>query len=209
MTENKIHFEDEAWIGFALRLVPEDRAAQMQAHLDDGCAACGQTHKLWALVAEIAARESRFEPPQDLVDAAKAAFPLVQKLSLLPYIARPAQMTFDSSRGPVPAGLRGSGARGRHLLYETDDFVIDLRLEREEERRIALTGQIVPRGALAAHAPEVNVLVTGEKGRPLRHAIVNTLGEFQLELEEQNLLALYMQFSDSTIASIVLLPPTS
>jgi hypothetical protein len=44
-------------------------------------------------------------------------------------------------------------------------------------------------------------------GKSVGKTLPGPRGEFQLE--EQNLLALYMQLSDSTIASIVLLPPTS
>lgn len=113
MTENEIHFKDAAWIGFTLRLVPEHEAGKMQAHLDDGCAACGQTSKLWRLVAEIAAREPQCEPPRDVVDAIKEAFPLAQKWARLPYVAHPAQLRSDSSRGPAPAGFReGTHADG-------------------------------------------------------------------------------------------------
>lgn len=53
----------------------------------------------------------------------------------------------------------------------------------------------------------MNVLLTGERGLPLVHAAVNTFREFQLELEEQSPLTLYVEYSDSMIASIVLLPP--
>jgi hypothetical protein len=209
MTDNAFHFEDEAWIGFARRILPAPEAARMQAHLDDGCAGCAATHRLWGLVAEIAALQPQYEPPRDVVEAVKAAFPLAQRASLLPYIARPAKMTLDSSRGPLPAGFRGSATLARQLLYETDDFLINLRLECDEERRIALTGQIVPRDSARAVSQEVSVLVTGDKGRPLRHSMINSLGEFQMDVEEQKLLAVYMQFSDSTIASIVLRPPTT
>ena len=132
MTAEVSHFDNEAWIGFAFRLVPDHLAAKMQAHLDDGCAACIHAHKLWGMVAEFAAHELSYEPPREVTDAVKAAFPLAQTMSVLPYIALPAKMTFDSAREPLPAGFRGGSADVRHLLYETVNFLIGLCLERDE-----------------------------------------------------------------------------
>ena len=179
----------------------------MQAHLDDGCAACIHANKLWGMVAELATREPSYEPPRDVIDAVKAEFPLARKMSVLPYIALPAKMTFDSAREPLPAGFRGGSADVRHLLYETVNFLIGLSLGRDElEGRITLTGQVVTRDAAKPVALDVKVLVTGDNGRLLRHLVANSLGEFQLELEEQKLLVLYIQLCDSGIASINLTP---
>ena len=95
----------------------------------------------------------------------------------------------------------------RHLLYETVNFLIGLSLARDElDGSITLTGQVVTRDAAKPVALDVKVLVTGDNGRLLRHLVANSLGEFQLELEAQKLLVLYVQLCDSGIASINLTP---
>ena len=90
----------------------------------------------------------------------------------------------------------------RYLRYETDDFLIDLRLEHEEVQRIAVCGQIESKLIGQASSPEIGVLLTGNNARLLRHTIVNSLGEFKLQVEKQRSLALYVQFEDSTITHI-------
>lgn len=204
MSDVEKHFGEEAWLSFALRAASADQEAQMQAHLNSGCAECAKIYRLWNLVAETAAREALYEPPRDVVQAVKAVFPFVQKLPILPRLAQSARMIFDSFREPLPVGVRGSGSEARHLLYEVDDFLIDLRLEHEEERRLAVSGQIVPKRDGQARSTEINILVTEGDGRLLRHTAASPLGEFQLELEQAEPLAFYLQFADSSIRVISL-----
>jgi hypothetical protein len=204
MSDDYMHFDDEAWVRFALGLVPVNLAARMRAHLEQGCAECAETCRLWTLVVKTAESEQLYEPPRDAVDAAKAAFPLARRLSLLPHLAQSAQLIFDSFRAPLPAGVRGNKTEARHLLYDADDFLIDLRLENEGEGRIALCGQILPKRSVEAQSLEVGILVTAESGRLLRHTLANALGEFQMELEGRGPLALYMQVPGSDVRHIEL-----
>ena len=206
MAYEESHFEEESWLGLALRLVPADQAARMQAHLDRGCTECTKIWRLWSLVAETAAREHLYEPPRDVVQAVKALLPLVQKLPLLPRLTRPVRIMFDSFHHPLPVGIRGSTSLARDLRYETDDFLIDLRLKEEDVKRIAVCGQIVSKRPGPASSHKIGVLLTGENARLLGHTIVNSLGEFQFEVENQGPLTLYMDFPNSTITHIDLPP---
>ena len=205
MTEKGTHFQEKAWVDFELGNVAADQAAKMQAHLDTGCAVCSQTHKLWEVVAELAARESRYEPPDHVIATAKAVFPLAWRVSQLPEIAHLAQLTFDSSHETPAPGFRGRGLAARHLLYETEGLLIDLHIEREpKEGLLALTGQIVRKDGGTPDISEAQIVITGDDGRPLGHATSSELGEFQLELEEPKTAALYLQLIGLGVVSLVL-----
>ena len=76
------HFSEEAWLGFALGLLPSQQCSRMQLHLA-GCADCTHVFRVWSRAAEVAAREALYEPPAHVVDSVKAVFPLVQTLQRL------------------------------------------------------------------------------------------------------------------------------
>lgn len=196
------HFEEESWVGLAARMVPADQAASMLAHLNAGCSECANIFRLWSLVAETAARETLYEPPPDVVRAAKAVFPLVQKLPLLPRLAQPIRLMFDSLQAPLPIGVRGSATQLRHLVYETDAFLIDVQLQQENLKRLSVCGQVSSKLLDRASFSEIGLLLTGDDGRFLRHTVVNKLGEFHLDANSSASLTLYMQFPDSSICYI-------
>jgi hypothetical protein len=202
MRESETHFEEAAWVDLARALVPEAQRLRMQSHLESGCVSCNETYKTWRLVFETAGREALYSPPEDVVRSVKGVLPLVRKLGLLPQIAEAARMIFDSFREPLPAGIRGRGSSARHLLYETDDFSIDLRLEKEGKMRVALTGQVLPKRAGYDKTAETRVLILGSDGRLLGHRIATSFGEFQVELAAHDQLELYVQLPDTSIKRI-------
>lgn len=208
MSEDELHFEEEDWLDLALRLVPTEHGARMRSHLERGCTDCARLYSFWKAVAEAAAQQHLYEPPRDVVQSEKAAFPLAQKLPLLPRVAQSARILFDSFYEPVPAGVRGGTTGTRHLLYETDDFLIDLLVEVEGDKRMALAGQILPKSPSRPRTGEVGVLAASNGGRTLRHAAVNAHGEFQIEGSEPGGLDLYVQLPDSTIKHISIPAPT-
>ncbi|SRR5579864_444803 len=207
MRESETHFEEAAWVDLARELVPEAQRARLQSHLESGCVPCNETYRTWRLVFETAGREVLCSPPEDVVLSAKRVLPLVRKLSLLPRIAEAARLIFDSFREPLPAGIRGRGLTARRLLYETDDFSIDLRLEKEGKMKVALAGQVLPKRAGYTNTAETRVLILGSDGRLLGHRIATSFGEFQVELTAQDELELYVQLPDASIKRINLPGP--
>lgn len=74
--------------------------------------------------------------PADVVTAALAAF------AMRTLDAELAELTYDSLLDePVLAGVRGTGGT-RHLTFEASDFVLDLQIGLDPERRVA--GQVTP-----------------------------------------------------------------
>jgi hypothetical protein len=59
------------------------------------------------------------------------------------------ELLFDSAAQPLPAGVRGTGAGHRRLLYQArttpgEEVQLDLRVRREAGGTFELTGQVLP-----------------------------------------------------------------
>jgi hypothetical protein len=207
MRESETHFEEASWVDLARELVPEAQRARMQSHLESGCAPCNKTYNIWRLVFATAGREASYSPPEDVIRSVKGILPMVRKLSLLPRIAETARMIFDSFREPLPAGIRGRVSTARHLLYETDDFSIDLRLEKEGKMKVALAGQVLPKRAGYTNTAQTRVLILGSDGRLLGHRTASSFGEFQVEITAQDELEVYVQLPDASVKRVTLPGP--
>jgi hypothetical protein len=148
---------------------------EMQQHIDSGCKKCAATLQVWQNVVALAAEESAFTPPADVIRIVKSqlaprAFDVSAGVRLL----------FDSNLHPVTAGIRGSIA-ATQFLYETDDYFIDLRLEpRREGDRACLVGQILKRAGKERTTQGVTVRLQ-ERQLPIARTSTNQLGEFQFE----------------------------
>lgn len=147
----------------------------MQQHIDDGCKRCNRSLGTWQAVADIAEQESVFAPPADAVRVAKSQF-----AAMIPQQSRDIRLVFDSVLQPVTAGLRGSIA-ARQLLYETDHYYIDLRLEpRSAKERACLVGQVLNRVGEKRAAQHLAVRL--QEGKlPIAQTLTNQFGEFQFE----------------------------
>ena len=167
------HFDEMAWVDFARSLVPEDTRLAMQHHLDDGCKECLVTMETWQSIFAVAKGEGALTPPADAIRVVKS-------------FADPAQpspgvrLVFDSNLQPAAAGIRGTMA-ARQLLYQTDDYYVDLRLEPGgDSDRACLVGQVMDRSGkdTAGHGVSVR-LKAGNL--PLAETTVNQFGEFQFD----------------------------
>lgn len=202
------HFGLEEWVDFARDLVDAKNKTAMQGHLESGCRDCAKTLQMWKRVHEITRRDSMYEPPEGSVRFVKGAYALngPQKANR----AKPtmAQLLFDSFANPLPAAVRSSGAAVRQLLYGTDMYQVDVRIEpMEDSERAFLTGQI-----LASKEPNQNldkVPVVAAKGREiLAKSVTNPFGEFQMEGDLNSSLQLQFRLSNGTDLCIPLLEPT-
>lgn len=171
------HYSEASWADFARGLVSGTTKMTMQTHIDDGCKKCAATLAVWQSVLAIAGRESLFVPPADTVRVVKSQF-----AALVPEARSGFRILFDSNLQPVTAGIRGSVV-ARQVLYETDEYYIDLRLEpRREADRACLVGQILNRTGQDRAAQGIAVRI--QKGTmPTAETSTNQFGEFQLEFE--------------------------
>ena len=203
------HFSEGAWSDFARNLLAPGTRATMQRHIEEGCKKCEASLMIWQAVTSVANEESAYAPPEDAVRIAKSQFAAIAadlKTS------RKARLVFDSDLRPAAAGLRGAVA-ARQLLYEADDYVIDLRLEPQRELgRISLVGQVLNRAraghngqsALMTNCAARGILVRLLKGvLPVANTATNDFGEFQLEFEPSNDLSVAIGMDEE---SVIVLP---
>jgi hypothetical protein len=169
------HFSEASWADFARNLVSGSTKMTMQRHLDDGCEKCTATLQTWESVLSVAERESVLTPPDDVVRIVKA-------FAAVPEASTGVRLVFDSNLQPAPAGIRGSIA-ARQLLYQTDQYYVDLRLEpRRESDRGCLVGQVMNRSGKDWVAQGIAVrLKTGNL--PVAETTANQFGEFQFDFE--------------------------
>lgn len=147
----------------------------MQKHLDDGCKKCLATVQTWSHVLTVAEREQSLTPPDDVVRVVRGFAPMQAVKSGV-------RLVFDSNLQPSAAGFRGS-ISARQLLYQTDDYYVDLHLEpRRESERACLVGQVMNRTGKDTLARGVSVRLKAGN-LPLGETTANQYGEFQFEFD--------------------------
>jgi hypothetical protein len=193
------HYSLEKWSDFARNRASEASVAQMQRHLDEGCAACAQVLGLWRSVLEVASRETGFQAPETGVQCAKALYRIArpEKAGSLPL--RWARLVFSSAAEPLRVGVRGAGASTSHLLFEEGNYLLDLHVKPEEERGIvSVAGQILDRAESLRVYANSSVAVLREMEELARTA-TNELGEFQLEFPPDDNLMLTVNLEGESI----------
>lgn len=169
------HFSEASWTDFARNLVSKAERMAMQKHLDDGCEKCTTTLRTWESVLSAAEHESALTPPDDIVR-------IVKSFAAAAVASPGVRLVFDSILQPAAEGIRGSVA-ARQLLYQTDQYYVDLRLEpRRESDRGCLVGQVMNRSGADWVADGIAVqLKTGNLS--LAETTANQFGEFQFDFD--------------------------
>lgn len=100
-------------------------------------------------------------------------------------ITQVARLVLDTFLEPMPAGIRGSRANMRQLVYETDHFTADVSLELlPDSTKTAACGQIMRDADPRIPLNGVPVVMKAEKG-PTELKMTNQLGEFSFEFENE------------------------
>jgi hypothetical protein len=175
------HYSLEEWSDFARGRASDASVAEMQRHLDEGCASCAQVVEMWRSVLEIASRETGFQVPESGVECAKALFRIArpERADSLPL--RLAHLVFSSSVEPLRAGVRGAAASTSHLLFEEGNYVLDVNMKPEAERNlVSLAGQILDR-TQSDRLYENSVVAVRREDQELARTATNQFGEFHLE----------------------------
>ncbi len=191
------HFESAEWVDYARGLVEPEQKEEMERHVDAGCDSCGRAKSLFRIVTSAATAE--YSPPADVSARAKSIFRRPRPESPNEAVTGSvgtliAQLILDTSREPLPAGLR-SGDRPTRLLFAAGDYFLDLDLTREivspslSGRDHILIGQIVDREDPSRRVPELSVrLETADQVRTQTHT--NSLGEFELQYDPSDVVRL-------------------
>jgi hypothetical protein len=201
------HYSLEKWVDFARNVIHEDEKAEMQSHLETGCAACSKELSMWQRLQQVARREPAYTPSEGAVRTVNATF--VNRATGRSSDAKTqlASLLFDSFRGPLLAGVRSSGSASQQLLYGLGDYRIDVRIEPQmDSEKVILIGQVLnsadPDERLSAMPVS---LLKGQK--VLAESVTSEFGEFQIVCDLQGGIRLVVALSDRQEVSLQLVEP--
>lgn len=165
------HLEPGQIVDLARGLLADDAAAAARAHLD-GCDPCRRAFDRLALVVRAARADSSV--PADAVREAQALAesspdPLPESIG--------GRLVFDNLLQPQVAGVRGASL-DRHLLFEADQWAVDLRLVRSD-RALSITGQLANAVAPTRGCTGVAILAWSTDG-VVGRGLTGSFGEFTL-----------------------------
>ena len=165
------HLEPAELVDLARGLVADDEAAPLRRHLED-CGRCRTALERLSLVVRAARTDASM--PGAAVREAEA---LAAEWSSISAQAIGGRLVFDTVLEPREAGVRGS-ALDRHLLFEADQWAIDLRLVRSE-RALSITGQLANAAAPTRGCTGVAVLAWSTEG-VVGRGLTGSFGEFTI-----------------------------
>jgi len=156
----------------------------MTSHLKSGCESCEKEKSVWSKLAVFAKAEAQFEPPEDVVNRAKALMQAPKREKAGLRIREIAELVFDSFMTPQLAGVRSAaGVGSRQLLYRAGEVMIDVRFETSDEsERFALTGQVFRDQGSKVGMTRVPISLISGKNE-LARTSTNQFGEFYIEHE--------------------------
>lgn len=177
------HFTTEEWIDFVNQVAASGKKLEMQQHLENGCKRCQETIDLWQKVRKTGAAERSYQPPADIVYAAKAAF------ATAGWATKPArapgliELLFDSFLQPALAGARSAGTGMRQMLYRADPYQVDVQIESKPEgNRLVVTGQVLNVSRSDFVVSALQVTLSNRRGS-IVYAVTNQFGEFRGEID--------------------------
>ena len=175
-------FDIGQWCDYVRGLLDTETQTQMERHLESQPEDRGLLAAL-RRVDDLSASDRANSPPDWVVRSAKAIGGLLgrqdaSRPTLLKRIAM--SLSFDSLANPALVGVRDVQALDRHLVFDCDDYRVDLRVEPEADYQGAVfVGQLV-RIAGDEVCPLVGVPVLAIKDRSIMdQARTGVFGEFQ------------------------------
>jgi hypothetical protein len=152
----------------------------MWTHIDS-CDLCRSKVNRWRSFAIAAGRHGEVDPPGRIVGRAKALG------HRHPRVTGPTQLKavlhYDHAWIPLPAGVRG--ASRDQVVYQVEEYAVELRVSHERSRQMVIVGQISNRRQPAKRLANVPViLLVGD--RVVVRASSNARGEFHLEHDERD-----------------------
>jgi hypothetical protein len=172
------HHSIEDWIDFARQVEGSAQKRAMQKHLDQGCSTCSKTLAIWRRVMNIAKLRNDLKPPDSAVQAVKNGFALRKVIPFPAGKLELAKLVFDSSLQPIAAGMRGSSAVVRQLLYKSGSVCIDMHMQpRPGSDGVVLMGQLLDSAKPDHGVSGIPVSLLCE-GDTVSRARTNDVGEF-------------------------------
>jgi hypothetical protein len=205
--ERMKHYTAQEWVDFVRGTVSEDHKVVMQAHLESGCQRCRREAKTWLRVRETASRQLASDPDDSVVRFVKGSFAISGRRRHKHSRGFLAEVLFDSSRDPLPAGVRSAASTARQLLFGAGDLKIDLRIEpKEDSENVSVIGQILNSAEPGENYVAASIALL-KAGKVVSVANTNRFGEFQLECGLASRLELRIRLSTGKETSISLVDP--
>jgi hypothetical protein len=179
------HYSTEQWIDFVNGTSAQTAHQEMQKHLDSGCKHCKGIVATWQKIRRSAAQEAQFQPPDDAIRVAKAAFGNAGFESKPGLAGILAELIFDSGRTPALAGVRSVGMQSRQMMFSANPFQIDVNIDAKPgETRLSVTGQLMDTSQPDSVARGIPVTLSNRRGQTIQ-TVTNDFGEFQGEIENR------------------------
>ena len=174
------HFSAEKWSDFVRNLAPEEQHAQMQQHLDSGCAPCRETVAWLTDVVRTANSDRLNDPPFAVVKGAHAIFRAPEPrdwMETLEEIA--AELIFDTRTSIQASGVRAMETDCVRQTYRAGEYSIDMQIE-PIDSAFDIVGQITPNAGEAIDLSGAIVQIVAG-GQALAETETNQFGEFIIE----------------------------
>ena len=176
-------YDASVWSDYVKVMVGPEKRSELEAHLAlSGSAAARRTVAAFEGLLAFAARDAAAEPPAGALAGAKQLGSLLRPAADGGWWSRvQAMLVFDSAAAPLAYGIRDLGTLDRQLTYQSDDYLVDLRLEQESPNgRWAVVGQLLCERGGVSPVADVAVLATS-RDRFVGRARTGDFGEFQSE----------------------------
>jgi len=202
------HFAEQPWADFVRGVSAPQISRDIKAHLAEGCSKCQTALDAWSRVRRLAAEESIYAPPDNLVRLVKLGFASTHTLTQQPPAWTLASLVFDSFAQPLPAGVRSGALNVWQVIYEAEGLTVDLRFgRRAQSKEVHVVGQVFDKQAVRALQDNASVELSTENDQLVATTAVSTLGEFHLEFEQQDPMWLSVKAVGRNIVRIPLTNP--
>lgn len=179
----------------------EETEGPVRKHLASGCQRCNRLLAALVRVRKVGRFDSLHQPPSGVVRTVKALSGLGRRSHRRSRLVN-MRLSFDSLLSPATAGARNLHASSRHLVFYSQDFALDLRMDCERSvRDVVVVGQLLNRdwGPL----PDVPAyLMSGEQ--VVSHTTTGSLGEFHMEGRPLGAMHLQLAVNDRELIDVEL-----
>ncbi len=191
---------------FVRGLMEPEAAQQMEEYLQGPGASSSTQREVSALrhVARLAEIDRNHQVPDYAVRCAKALGSLrrteSREASLLERLAM--ALTFDSRIAPALAGTRDMRSADRQMVFQSQGFQIDLRLE-ADKKGVVVVGQLIRDGRDVQPVADVPVLAMAEE-EIIARSKTGAFGEFQADGLNAESIALLFLLDDEKCLEVSL-----
>jgi hypothetical protein len=200
------HFSEQPLVDFVRGVSGPKIGRDVREHLATGCSKCKTSHDAWKRVRRMAAEDSAYAPPENLVRMAKLEFSIKAERS--PQKWTLANLVFDSFALPLQAGVRSGTVNVWQVIYEAEGLMVDLRFGRSSQSsEVHVVGQVFDRQAVRPLRNNATVELSTETVQLVTTAAVTEQGEFQLEFEPREHLWLSVKAAGRNAVRIPLTNP--